>query len=88
MHKLIKLELESMLHRSYALWIDTVNNDLLYGPNQDNLSYPEGLEVIGRFPPLHLKDIMKAFLLGKEYGRSLESYNDEEIADEDPTAAF
>lgn len=68
MADLVQLRLEGTWHRDRSIWFDCRDGTMYYGCDEDNLSFPDGLEIGGRFP-LYLADLRRAFLLGKEVGR-------------------
>lgn len=66
--KLHKLLLEDIRHRGKSIYF-TVDGEVLYGRNEDDLCYPHGFELQGKFPPICLEDLKEAFLLGVRAGR-------------------
>ena len=66
---LCKLILEGdILHNGRHIFF-TENGECLYGKDEDNLIYPDGLEMQGKFPPIFVKDLQNAFKLGMETGK-------------------
>lgn len=59
-------------YRGKSFWFEE-DGTLYYGPNLDNLVFPEGLELTGVLPLLSLADLKAAFLLGRKVGREVRS---------------
>ncbi len=66
--KLHKLSLEDIRHRDKNIYF-TLDGEVLYGLDENNICYPHGFELQGRLPPITLDDIKGAFLLGVKAGR-------------------
>jgi len=62
-----KMALDHIKHRSKFLWFDEMGI-AYYGPDVNNLVYPEVLDALSTFP-LTLADIKNAFALGLLVGR-------------------
>lgn len=65
---LYKLTPLNLCHRGNHIFF-TKDGELLYGKNEDNLVYPHGLEMQGKFPPIFTEDLRQAFKLGMKAGR-------------------
>ena len=61
-----KLVPEDTRHRQNYIFFSE-EGELLYGRNEEDLSYPAAQELYGRFP-IGIKDLENAFRLGKQVG--------------------
>jgi hypothetical protein len=57
-------------HKNCKFWFDpTFPKRVYYGESTEKLIYAEGLDIIGKLPPIHLTDLQAAFELGLQAGR-------------------
>lgn len=64
-----KLTPESVYHNGCCFWFDD-SGKVYYGKkSEDSLMFPEGLEIMGNLPNIHLADIVNAFKLGLVAGK-------------------
>lgn len=61
-----KLVPEDTRHRQNYIFF-SADRELLYGRDENDLSYPAAQELYGRFP-ICIKDLKNAFRLGKQVG--------------------
>lgn len=81
--QLHKLSLEDTRHRGKSIYF-TVDGEVLYGRNEDDLCYPHVFEMMGKFPPISLADLKEAFLLGVRVGRMEEKIERESVRQKAP----
>lgn len=65
---LYKLAPLNLLHKGNHIFF-TGDGELLYGKDENNLVYPHGLEIQGKFPPIFTEDLQNAFKLGMKAGK-------------------
>lgn len=63
-----KLTPESIYHRKNRFWFDDVGT-VYYGPDENNLIHPGGLDAMGKLEAIFLNDLVNAFKLGLATGK-------------------